>query len=112
MFGPRLWAVWNFTLSTSPAAALPGVGGWEFRALACEGHVMSEQQRPKLNLKVVDAPKFGAVVTAPPVLTASTHTIDYCCGHCRTVLMHAERDQVHNLLIKCAACGAYNSTDI
>jgi hypothetical protein len=74
--------------------------------------VMSEQQRPKLGLKVVDAPKFGAVVTAPPILTFSTHTIDYCCGHCSTVLMRAERDQVHNLLIKCTTCGTYNSTDI
>jgi hypothetical protein len=77
-----------------------------------KGRVMSEQQRPKLVLKVVDAPKTGAVLTAPLILTASTHTIDYCCGHCSTVLMHAERDQVHNLLIKCAACGTYNSTDI
>lgn len=76
------------------------------------GRAMSEQQRPKLGLKVVDTPKVGAVVTAPPILTASTHTIDYCCGQCSTVLMHAERDQVHNLLIKCAVCGAYNSTDI
>jgi hypothetical protein len=76
------------------------------------GRAMSEQQRPKLGLKVVEAPKFGAVVSAPPILTASTHTIDYCCGLCSTVLMHAERDQVHNLLIKCAVCGAYNSTDI
>lgn len=77
-----------------------------------KGRVMSEKQRPKLSLKLVDAPKFGAVVTAPPILTASTHTIDYCCGHCSAVLMHAERGQVHNLLIKCTLCGAYNSTDI
>jgi hypothetical protein len=82
------------------------------RALACRGRGMSEQQRPKLALKVVDAPMTGAVVTAPPVLIASTHTVDYCCGHCATVLMHAERNQVHNLLIKCTACGAYNSTDL
>jgi DNA-directed RNA polymerase subunit RPC12/RpoP len=59
----------------------------------------------------MEAPKIGAVVTAPPVLIASTHTIDYCCAHCSTVLMHADTEQVHNLLIKCTVCGSYNSTD-
>lgn len=68
--------------------------------------------RPRQNLKVVEAPKTGAVVTAPPILIASTHTVDYCCGHCRTVLMHADEGQVHNLLIHCVACGTYNSTDV
>jgi hypothetical protein len=38
------------------------------------GVVMSEKQRPKVGLKVVDAPKTEAVVTAPPILIASTHT--------------------------------------
>jgi len=73
---------------------------------------MSEQQHPKVDLKVVDAPKTGTVVSAPPVMIASTHTINYCCGNCSTVLMHAERDQVHNLIIKCNECGSYNTTDI
>ena len=77
-----------------------------------KGDVVVEQQYPRVALKVVDAPKTGAVLTAPPILTASTHSVDYCCGYCSTVLMHAERDQVHNLLIKCTVCGAYNSTDI
>jgi phage FluMu protein Com len=75
---------------------------------------MSEHQKPphtRVSLKLVQAPKIGAVVTAPPVLIASIHTIDYCCAHCATVLMHADAGQVHNLLIKCTACGSYNSTD-
>jgi hypothetical protein len=73
---------------------------------------MSGQSHPTVSLKLVDHPRTGAVVTAPPVLIASTHTADYCCGHCSTVLMHAERGQVHNLVIKCSACGSYNSTDL
>ena len=69
-------------------------------------------QNPKLRLKVVPAPSIGAVVTAPPVLIASTHTIDYSCGYCDATLMHAEAEQVHNLMIQCTKCGSYNSTDI
>ena len=66
---------------------------------------------PKLSLKIVTAPAIGRVVSAPPILTASDHTIDYACGNCDTVLMHAEQGQVHNLTIRCTKCGAYNSTD-
>ena len=77
-----------------------------------KGVLMSDPQHPKVSLKLVDYPRTGSVVTAPPILTASKHTVDYCCAHCSTVLMHAERGQVHNLVIKCTACGSYNSTDI
>jgi len=75
---------------------------------------MSESQKSphaRVSLKWVEYPKVGAVVTAPPVLIASTHTFDYCCTHCATVLMRAEANQVHNLLIRCTVCGSYNSTD-
>ena len=53
----------------------------------------------------------GNVVSAPPVLIASTHTIDYVCAGCGVVLLHAEDDQVHNLVIHCMECGSYNTTD-
>jgi hypothetical protein len=105
--------VWNFTLTPSPTGALRQASVAESgHALACKGAVMSEEQHPKVDLKVVVAPQTGAIVTAPPVLIASVHTVNYCCGNCSTVLMHAERGQVHNLLIKCNECGSYNSTDI
>jgi DNA-directed RNA polymerase subunit RPC12/RpoP len=66
---------------------------------------------PKVSLKVIPAPAIGQVVHAPPVLKASDHSIDYTCGHCGTVLLHAEANQVHGLLIHCTACGSYNTTD-
>jgi DNA-directed RNA polymerase subunit RPC12/RpoP len=62
-------------------------------------------------LKIIAAPAVGPVVSAPPVLKASDHTVDYTCGNCGTLLMHAEEDQVHNLHIHCLVCGSYNSTD-
>ena len=71
---------------------------------------MSEHAR--ISLKIVPALLDGlSVVNAPPVLNASDHTIDFICGNCGTVLMHAEDGQVHNVTICCAQCGSYNSTD-
>src|SRR5688572_12777456 len=58
------------------------------------------KKHPRVSLKVIDAPRTGPVVNAPPALIASTHTIDYCCGYCGTVLMHAKSDQVFNLQIR------------
>jgi hypothetical protein len=49
--------------------------------------------------------------SAPPVLIASTNTVDYICGACGAVLMHAEHGQVDNLVIHCTECGSCNSTD-
>jgi predicted RNA-binding Zn-ribbon protein involved in translation (DUF1610 family) len=62
-------------------------------------------------LKTIEAPATGPVVGAPPVLEASDHTVDYTCGNCGTLLMHAEENQVHNLQIHCLVCGSYNATE-
>ena len=66
---------------------------------------------PKISLKVVSAPATGLVLHAPPVLVASDHSVDYTCGRCSTVLLHAEENQVHGILIHCTNCGSYNSTE-
>jgi DNA-directed RNA polymerase subunit RPC12/RpoP len=70
---------------------------------------MSEHQ--KISLKLVAGPGESGFVSAPPILNASDHTIEYTCGSCGTALMHAEENQVHNLTILCNNCGSYNSTD-
>ena len=46
-----------------------------------------------INLKIVTAPATGIVLDAPPVLVASDHSVDYACGRCSTILLHAEEDQ-------------------
>ena len=56
----------------------------------------------KISLKVISAPATGPVVRAPPVLKASDHTIDYACGNCGAVLLHAEDGQIHNLVLSTA----------
>jgi predicted RNA-binding Zn-ribbon protein involved in translation (DUF1610 family) len=73
--------------------------------------VNESSPNPKISLKVIPAPSIGPVVSAPPVLIASAHTVDYTCGSCGTVLLHAEDGQVHSLVIHCKKCGSYNATD-
>jgi hypothetical protein len=72
---------------------------------------MSNQENLRVALRLIPTPWTQRIVSAPPVLIASTHTVDYVCGDCGAVLMHAEQGQVHNLVIHCVACGSYNSTD-
>ena len=64
----------------------------------------------KIPLKVVIAPGTGHVLPAPPVLMASEHSVDYTCGNCDTILLHADENQVYGLLIECKKCGSYNAT--
>jgi len=68
-------------------------------------------QTRKISLKVITAPAIGLVLDAPPVLNASEHSVDYTCGRCGTILLHAEEGQVRGVLLRCANCGSYNSTD-
>ena len=65
-----------------------------------------------ISLKVVTAPPTGIVLDAPPVLVASDQSVDYACGRCSTILLHAEEGQVRGFLIRCTKCGSYNSMDI
>jgi hypothetical protein len=66
---------------------------------------------PHIPLRIAETPGTRHVMSAPPVLIASFHTIDYTCGKCDAVLMHADYGQVHDLMIHCTECGSYNSTD-
>jgi DNA-directed RNA polymerase subunit RPC12/RpoP len=86
-------------------------------ALSIDAHMRANTRRkaimenPQRTLRVVEARGIENVVDAPPILIASSHTIDYVCGNCRTVLLHAEDNQVHGLSIHCTQCGACNATD-
>ena len=67
--------------------------------------------QPRRKLRIVEAKGIENTVNSPPVLTASSHAIDFLCGNCGTVLMQAEDNQVHGLFIHCTECGATNTTD-
>jgi hypothetical protein len=65
----------------------------------------------RIGLKVVEAPPAGVVLDAPPILRTEDDSVDYTCGMCETILLHAEEHKVHGIQIHCANCGAFNSTD-
>jgi DNA-directed RNA polymerase subunit RPC12/RpoP len=71
----------------------------------------SSKPNPRVAMILVAERGFRPAVSAPPVLIVSTHTIHYTCCKCSTVLMHAEADQIHNVLIRCTQCGSYNATE-
>jgi hypothetical protein len=66
----------------------------------------------QINLEIVSAPSIGARMNATlPILVASEHPLDLACGDCGAILLHAEHSQVTTVMIRCAICGSYNSTD-
>jgi DNA-directed RNA polymerase subunit RPC12/RpoP len=66
---------------------------------------------PRVSLTIVPASSVVHFVNAPPTIVASVHSVDYTCGTCRTVLLHAEEGQIYGLTIHCTQCGSYNSTN-
>jgi predicted RNA-binding Zn-ribbon protein involved in translation (DUF1610 family) len=65
----------------------------------------------KVELKVISAPAAGVILDAPPILREADQSVDYTCGHCGTILLHAQENRVHSVVIHCGNCGSYNSTD-
>ena len=74
-------------------------------------NTQAKHENPTASLKAIATPSNRPIVSAPPILIASTHTVDYCCGNCGTTRLHAEPGQVNNLVIRCTKCGGYSSTD-
>jgi hypothetical protein len=73
---------------------------------------VSDAPRRRMRLRLVTRPPQGTNTKAPPVLDAGSGTIDYTCGRCSTVLMHANEGQVHGVVIECLQCGAFNATEM
>ena len=108
----RFPAVKGARIVPSPTDHVPDLGDRECLYSRLHGEsVMSNQEHPRVALKLIPTPWAQHIISAPPILIASTNTVDYVCGDCGAVLMHAERGQVHNLVIHCTGCGSYNSTD-
>ena len=54
---------------------------------------MSDQEHMRVPLRPILMPRARHIISAPPVLIASTNTVDYICGDCGTVLMDQSRDK-------------------
>jgi hypothetical protein len=81
-------------------------------SIPASGPWVSDIPRQRMRLRLVAQPPGGTNTKAPPVLNASSGTIDYTCGRCGTVLMHANEGEVHGVVIECLQCGAFNATDM
>ena len=64
-----------------------------------------------LKLRVIPPPSVGYVTSAPPPITVSNDSNRYICGQCGTLLVIADDDQVHGLIVRCRECGRYNAVD-
>jgi hypothetical protein len=52
---------------------------------------MIGNQHSRVELRLISMPWAQRIVSAPPVLIASTNTVDYICGDCSVILMYADR---------------------
>jgi predicted RNA-binding Zn-ribbon protein involved in translation (DUF1610 family) len=64
----------------------------------------------KANLTLVPLTLDDRYIEAPPILVLSRSSFGRTCGNCGTLLLRADRVEALKLLIRCANCGAYNST--
>ncbi len=63
-------------------------------------------------LRLVDAPKTGEAMRAPPVIVVSEGGTRYRCGRCGKVLVIAEFGALKGFVIHCSACGRYNEVPL
>jgi hypothetical protein len=59
-------------------------------------------------LRVVDAPKAGQAMQAPPTLILAADGPRYRCGRCGTVLVIAELGALKGFTVHCGVCDRYN----
>jgi len=79
--------------------------------LSAEPWIASPFHSKARKLKVIESPRTGHVIDAPPPIVASDQSNHYLCGHCGTLLVIADADQLHGLVVRCRECGSYNAVD-
>jgi hypothetical protein len=79
--------------------------------LSAELRVAAPAGAKTFKLKVIEAPRTEQVISAPPPVVASDQSNHYLCGHCGTLLVVAESNQLHGLVVRCRECGSHNAVD-
>jgi DNA-directed RNA polymerase subunit RPC12/RpoP len=64
-----------------------------------------------LKLRVIPRPSIGYVTSAPPPITVTPNANQYLCGECGTLLVIADDDEIHGLIVRCRECGRYNQVE-
>ena len=63
-------------------------------------------------LKVVDTPKTGDAMQAPPVIVVTEGGTRYRCGCCGRILLIAEFGALKGFVVRCRSCESYNGVSI
>ena len=63
-------------------------------------------------LKVVEAPKTGNAMRAPPTVIVTPDGTRYRCGRCGRVLVIAEFGALKDFVIHCTSCDSYNEVPL
>ncbi len=63
-------------------------------------------------LKVVETPKTGTAMQAPPTIIVTANGTRYRCGRCGRVLVVAEFGALKDFVIRCTSCDSYNVVSI
>jgi DNA-directed RNA polymerase subunit RPC12/RpoP len=64
-----------------------------------------------LKFRVIRPPSIGYVTSAPPPIIVTPNTNRYLCEECGTLLVIADDDAIHGLIIRCKECGRYNAAE-
>jgi DNA-directed RNA polymerase subunit RPC12/RpoP len=70
-----------------------------------------EWEARTLKLRVIPPPGIGYATSAPPPLIVTPNANRYVCGQCGTLLVVADDDEVHGLIVRCRECGRYNQVE-
>src|SRR5262249_3525431 len=68
--------------------------------LSAELRIASPSGSKTRKLKVIEAPRTGQVISARRPIVASDHSNHYVCGLCGTLLVVAEFDELHGLVVR------------
>jgi hypothetical protein len=63
-------------------------------------------------LRIVEAPKTGSAIEAPPPVILAADGTRYRCGRCGRVLAIAEFGALRGFVIHCGTCGRYNEVPL
>jgi DNA-directed RNA polymerase subunit RPC12/RpoP len=63
-------------------------------------------------LRLIEAPKTGAIMEAPPPIVISNDGARYRCGRCGSVLLIAELGSLKDFVVRCRRCNRCNEVPL
>lgn len=85
---------------------------WRFFATSDDGDHLIFPPKWEAWMRVVEQPKSGDVLQAPPVLVLEPGGTDYRCGRCGRILITAEFGTLKGAIVHCRNCDHYNEVTL